>query len=134
MDELEQRLVEHWAIYMRSRHKDGLEAYSWSYGALKEVCAEMPAIGLRLIQEILKRDRDFDLIPVLAAGPLEDLLVQHGPEVIDEIEQLARQDAEFAKLLGGVWRNAMAQTVWDRVVAARDNSWDRTSWQDQTAN
>ena len=48
-------------------------------------------------------------------GPLEDLLVYHGPDVIDKIEALATSDPEFRGLLGGVWRNKIREDVWERI-------------------
>lgn len=63
------------------------------------------------------------VISVLAAGPLEDLLVKHGPLFIERVEQLARQDEKFNSLLGGVWQNTMSEEVWTRVQAARKEVW-----------
>jgi hypothetical protein len=59
----------------------------------------------------------------LAAGPLEDLLVDHGPEFIDRVEILARQDRQFRRLLGAVWQNAMSDDLWNRVKAVAGPSW-----------
>ncbi|HEY3147563.1 MAG TPA: hypothetical protein VGJ75_14495 [Dongiaceae bacterium] len=77
-----------------------------------------------LILEILRRDHSDRILEVLSAGPLEDLLVKHGDKVIDRVEAEARLNPLFAKLLGGVWRNAMAGHTWDRVQKA----WDRRGW------
>ena len=63
------------------------------------------------------------VVSVLAAGPLEDLLAKHGPEFIERVEQLARQDKKFNFLLGGVWRNSMSEDVWKRVQAVRHSTW-----------
>ena len=59
----------------------------------------------------------------LAAGPLEDFLVAHGPEFIEFIEQEARRNPAFNLLLGGVWQNAMPEDVWARVQKARLKVW-----------
>lgn len=61
---------------------------------------------------------------VLAAGPLEDLLSQHGPNFIDRVEAEARSNPKFAFLLGGVWRLGMTDDVWARVQQA----WIRKGW------
>jgi len=39
----------------------------------------------------------------VGAGPLEDLLNQHGDRVIDEVDRLARQSPSFRKMLESVW-------------------------------
>ena len=57
---------------------------------------------------------------MLAAGPLEDLLANYGAQVIDRIEEQAAMSTEFADLLGGVWRNAIEDDVWYRVLMARN--------------
>jgi len=56
---------------------------------------------------------------MLAAGPLEDLLSSFGPDYIDRVETLARDDGRFKLLLGGVWRLGMTDDVWGRMQAAR---------------
>jgi hypothetical protein len=63
------------------------------------------------------------VVSVLAAGPLEDLLAKYGPEFIERVEQLARQDKKFNFLLGGVWQNTMSKDVWKRVQAVRHSTW-----------
>jgi hypothetical protein len=55
----------------------------------------------------------------LAAGPLEDLLSRHGAAIIDTVELEARQRKKFRELLSGVWRNVIADEVWDRVLRLR---------------
>ena len=57
----------------------------------------------------------------LAAGPLESLLTQHGEVFIDRLEQKAKADSRFGLVLGGVWQNAMPDTVWKSVRNLADN-------------
>ena len=59
----------------------------------------------------------------LAAGPLEDLLSDHGEEVIDRIETEARKNPDFNLLLGGVWQGGMSEQIWERVQRARLKVW-----------
>ena len=40
-----------------------------------------------------------------------------------DIEELARKDPKFNYLLGGVWRNAMTDEVWQRLQAIRNHVW-----------
>lgn len=74
---------------------------------------------LRLIKPVASNP----LFQSLAAGPLEDLLSAHGAPLIERVEILARRDPTFRLLLGGAWKNAMSQDVWDRVQRARVSSW-----------
>ena len=77
----------------------------------------------QFITAAYKRDLSDKAFSSLAAGPLEDLLAKQGPEFIERVEELARKDPQFKYLLGGVWRNAMTDEVWQRVQAARHDVW-----------
>ncbi len=89
------------------------------------VVAIEPERALRLILQILQRDHASEVIAILAAGPLEDLLSGHGPKMIDAIEEEARQNPKFAFLLGGVWPSDIDSDVWRRVELVRVRSgWD----------
>ena len=59
----------------------------------------------------------------LAAGPMKELLSIAGSRYIDEIEALANKDNRFGKLLGGVWRSDIEESVWVRVKTVRDTAW-----------
>jgi hypothetical protein len=85
-----------------------------------------PDLGLNVILNILERIEAAPvtkLFQVLAAGPLEDLLVHHGPAIIDRVEAQAREDERFNLLLGGVWPNAITPDVWTRVERIRRQAW-----------
>jgi hypothetical protein len=72
-----------------------------------------------------KEDQSNVIAENLSAGPLEELLTKHGGTVIDRVEVMAKEDPTFAFLLGGVWRNEIAEAVWSRVLAVRDrHGWD----------
>lgn len=73
----------------------------------------------RFILKVLERQPSAWAAEVLAAGPLEDLIAQAGPQFIDRIEEQARHAPVFREALLYVWRNASTQDIWDRVVRAR---------------
>lgn len=77
----------------------------------------------QFILEVYKRDLSDKVMGALAAGPLEDLLAKQGPEFIDRVEERARKDPKFNQVLGGVWRNAMTDDVWQRVQFIRNHVW-----------
>lgn len=62
-------------------------------------------------------------LSILAAGPLEDALSKNGEAYIDQVEELARKDPKFRKLLAGVWKNAMSEDLWARVCAVKGEPW-----------
>jgi hypothetical protein len=61
--------------------------------------------------------KDENVLDNLAAGPLETLLVRHGRDIIDRVENEAKSDPRFKDLLLGVWGNAVDATVWERLEA-----------------
>ena len=82
--------------------------------------------GLEVILAILEgidAQPTSSVFQVLAAGPVEDLLVHHGPAVIDRIEQIAETDDRFNLLLGGVWQSSIAPDIWARVEKIRRKVW-----------
>lgn len=80
-----------------------------------------------MIEEICHRivtgEPDYELMGLLAAGPLEDLVAGYGDLVIAAVELLAKQDPEFRKCLAGVWRKGISDEVYARVQKAADPSW-----------
>ena len=75
----------------------------------------------KAILRILELDPEPEVIAILAAGPLEDLINHHGPQFIDRIEAEARRNSKFRYLLGGVWESSTPE-IWARVEACRGRS------------
>jgi Family of unknown function (DUF6869) len=98
---------------------------AWAYDTVFDMTHDDPEQGWLMILEILRRDHGVAVLEVLSAGPLEDLLANHGSSFIDRVEIEARHNPVFAKLLGGVWKNQMTDEVWARVQAV----WDRRGWE-----
>jgi hypothetical protein len=85
-----------------------------------------PELCLAAILEILKRipnDPSDHYFQVLAAGPLEDLLVCNGEVCINQVELAARQNPSFQLLLNGVWSSAIKPNVLARLAKYRVNPW-----------
>ena len=57
------------------------------------------------ILEVLNRTNSDEVLGVLAAGPLEELIVYWGREFIERIEARAVEDPRFRHLLRGVWES-----------------------------
>lgn len=56
---------------------------------------------------------------LLAAGPVEGLLVHHGAAFINRVVAEAMRNPAFVHVLGGVWRRDIPEAIWRRVEAAR---------------
>ncbi|MDC9822493.1 hypothetical protein PRN20_02005 [Devosia sp. ZB163] len=90
----------------------------WAWEAADYLARHHPDGALSFILAAIDRPISEETRFSLAAGPLEDLLVHHGPSVIAEVERLARQRPEFRNTLVGVWQNAMGEDIWRRVSLA----------------
>ena len=95
----------------------------WSFAKLFQASQSDPDLCLKLILAVLQADQSDRVLEQLAAGPMEELLVHHGAEVIDRVETRAGIDPVFRDMLGGVWRSQIARDVWVRIVAARGPAW-----------
>jgi hypothetical protein len=105
-----------WATAYVERARAGSErARDWADEEFKRADPESRWVA---ILAILEREPGDDVVPVLAAGPLEDLIREHGEQFIERIETEARRNAAFRHLLGGVWMCG-GHAVWTRVDAAR---------------
>lgn len=115
MDEL----VDGWLAYQNvDENAPDSMSLSWAYDAASDLCYRHPELAFQFVLAVLSKDISNDTFYVLAAGPLEDLLAQQGPKIIDRVEDTAREDARFRKLLGGVWQNEMSEDIWQRVRRA----------------
>ncbi len=83
---------------------------------------EAPEEYFEAILEVLRRDPGDEVLTVLAAGPLEDLIHHHGQQYIGRIEAESRRNPKFRYLLGGVWESSTAD-IWARIEHARGKPW-----------
>lgn len=91
---------------------------AWAANQIAVLTWKEPDTAWEAILGILARDHSERVMENLAGGPLEDLLVKHGPDVIERVEAEAQRNPRFAGILGGVWKNAMDDAVWDRLQRA----------------
>ncbi len=78
---------------------------------------EQAEAGWCAILGILARRPTEQVLGMLAAGPLEDLIHYWGPDFIDRIERAAWDDVQFRNLLTGVWESSSAE-IWIRIQRA----------------
>jgi hypothetical protein len=78
-----------------------------------------PELLWRFILAVHERDSSEEVAKHLSAGPVEDLMSQFGEAYIERIEELARRDARFKRMLGGTWQDAMSDDLWSRFQKAR---------------
>ena len=125
-DEDLNKLADAW---IRDQHapKDSEEREDtyWASGEVIDMTYDGKSEELwQIILKIHERDQSITIQEILSAGPIEDLLSHFGELYIERIEEKARQDPAFAKVLGGVWQNRMSDEIWSRLQAV----WDRQGW------
>src|SRR5258706_9999287 len=115
-----------WIAYWSRSDKDRKATDADEVYVLNDLSREQPELCWEVILEIMrsiKPDPATTTFQVLAAGPLEDLLTQHGEWFIDRIESEAKRNPRFKLLLGGVWKNVMPDAVWARLQRCRNDNW-----------
>ncbi len=127
MTEYELRsMVARWIDYYHDQKNDEKwQAWAATNEHLDYLIEYEPWDAWRVIVAIHARDKSYVISDSLCAGPVENLLVANGEQLIDEIAAYARKNASFATLLRGIWRGSMTDEVWARVQAIRD----RRVWQ-----
>ena len=87
----------------------------WTYEASHELIARYPDLAWDFVMAVLKTNPDELTQATLAAGPIEDLLVAHGPYLIGRIEQKVRLEPELREVFRNVWKSKMRPDVWARL-------------------
>ncbi|GLH76388.1 hypothetical protein SSBR45G_12960 [Bradyrhizobium sp. SSBR45G] len=89
-----------------------------AWETLDALVRDQPEAAWPIIRDLWALDPSDRMLALIAAGPVEDLLCQHGADFIGRIEQLARQEPVVRKMLGAVWgQSRMADDVWRRLKA-----------------
>jgi hypothetical protein len=78
-----------------------------------------PLGALDLVKAILAIEDNPNVIGLLAAGMLEDLIPAEDSPVIDAVVAEAARNPKFRHLLGGVWFYGMSPEVTERLMNAR---------------
>jgi hypothetical protein len=100
------------------RHPNA-DAAEWMFLWVVEMLQEYPDEAWPVLLSLIDVARDDKELALVAAGPLEELLVAHGLHVIDRVEEQAARNGRFRRALSGVWRREIGDEVWGRVVKAR---------------
>ncbi|TVT47811.1 MAG: hypothetical protein FHP92_15060 [Denitromonas halophila] len=90
-----------WFAYLSSSCKD--DAFYWAWEAVDSAVRDTPPLGWSLVLQLIGRAPSNEALAHVAAGPLEDFIVQHVGAYIGQIEDQARDDPKFRLALTGVW-------------------------------
>ncbi len=81
----------------------GYDRYAWAIDQVLDLAFHEPNQLWQLIQRILEIDSSEKIVRALGAGPLEDLMVQHGETLIGEVEARASTSKAFKAAMQSVW-------------------------------
>ncbi len=108
MDELKKnKLVAAWILAQEEEDDDAsaIQAFALLPNEDPELCWELI---LRIHAEPISEE----VRAILAASPLEDLLVYHGKEYFPRVKAIALKDPLFRKMLSGVWLDQKKSPIW----------------------
>ena len=71
--------------------------------AVEDLVRRDPDAAWAVVVELISRADDDAILAYIAAGPLENLVVLHGTQVIGRIEAHAAADSRFRRALTGIW-------------------------------
>lgn len=97
-----------------------VERTRWASDCAFEIEENYPDELFALVLVAMDVCRDLEDAAFVAAGLVENMLVKHGPELIDAIETMAQASAKFRYILSGVWSQggSVDADVWARVGRA----------------
>jgi len=118
------QISEDWvSLHCMPNDSDAQESLFWAFETLDELMRSDPEEAWMIIDTVRQLNGTDIILANLAAGPLEDLLVNHGKTFIDRVEALARDDEQFRKVLSAVWKNDMPDALWARVKSVAGPCW-----------
>ena len=92
----------------------------WAWEAVGDIARGPSAeAAWDLVVTLVRRAPD-EQLGRIGAGPLEDLVNEHGPALVEWIEGECRRDARFKEALGRIWLTSgeLPTEVEARIVAA----------------
>ena len=134
-----EEVASYWIAYARLGPDSAPEQVFADGWALVELVWDDPAAAWEVIKAVVRhytldeyysisRTEAQEVVGLLAAGPIEDLLSEKGSLFISAIETEAATDKRFAWALGGVWQSTTPDDIWARVRRVADDSyWERPS-------
>jgi len=93
------KLAETYFQYFRTKSRD----YRWAYEDVDDSVRNDPIKGWELTKLLIDRAESDEALAFVAAGPLENLMINGNPEVMDRIEKESQTNQRLQLALSGVW-------------------------------
>ena len=115
-----ERLIQEYIGYGEA--EIGQENWGWASNRMLSLLRRLPELAWPITAELIDRAPSDRSLEFFAAGPLEQLLSDHGEQFIARVEERSAQNSKFKRALGMVARLRMSEHVWHRVLAANASS------------
>lgn len=76
---------------------------------------ENPELAWNFILEVIEQCPSEDVLGILSASLLEDLLTDHGPHFLTRVVEQAGKSPLFKQILGQVWLDEEDTPVWRQI-------------------
>lgn len=124
-----EQIASDWIVYARYGPNEAPEEMFNRGSVIYDLAREQPTLAWEAIKAVVSLYSEDELFAEIeteakrtvgntAAGPLEDLLAEHGVSFIETVETEAKRDRKMRWALGCVWQNAMPDDIWSRVQNA----------------
>ena len=98
------KLAKSWVVAQKlGMDSSGYEKNKWAVDELIDLADDKPEELWELVLEILNQDSSDEIVKLVGAGPLEDLMVNHGEKYIDRVEEQSVKSEVFKAAMKSVW-------------------------------
>ena len=90
---------------------------SWATDCAFDIEQDHPSLLFDLVLASIDACETLEDAAYIAAGPVENMVVKHGPRLIGRIEALASVSPKFRYVLSGIWSQSgsVDPEVWERI-------------------
>lgn len=92
---------------------------NWAVNEIDNIIMMNPKIGLDVIIKLINRCDNNDELAFVAAGPLEDIILNNGKIIMDKLEREADNNIKLQFALSGVWIDRENEDIypeWERLM------------------
>lgn len=126
---IDNELISSWIkLQFTERESDDFYNLIWSDADLDFTVKNDPDIAWLIILKIIERNKSNTILEQLSSGHFKNFIIYHGKNYIELIEKQAREDHDFAILLGGLLDGEtfkmVDDTIWERIKSV----WNLKGW------
>ena len=118
-DSEKSRLADAWITLQKAEmHSELYKSHFWAFDKVLDLAETSPLECWDVVMKIFMKEPDDELLAIMAACPVEDLLGAHGEQIIGLVEEAAQKYPRFREMLSGVWQVSISDQIWQRLQIA----------------